>query len=196
MPPKGYRHLSLREEVFKRLEEFAKSRGLSSLSDAVALLLDYADIYSKLEHLLQARVYTPDKSSSGLPQAGVVTPSESKPDLPQTGVATPDKSSSETANTANPSTAPSTAQGNTVVKCYEKSKMRYPVESNIAYFKSRGALVDWWEEGEDRVCFELKTGAESSSDSGQHRKKLYRMRYEDGDESWLLQYAPEDWEKE
>jgi predicted CopG family antitoxin len=49
MPPKGYRHLSIREEVFKRLEEFAKSKGVSSLSDAIALLLDYADIYSKLE---------------------------------------------------------------------------------------------------------------------------------------------------
>jgi predicted CopG family antitoxin len=38
--------------------------------------------------------------------------------------------------------------------------------------------------------------AKQSSGTSQYRKKLYRMRYEDGDESWLLQYAPEDWEKE
>ncbi len=83
MPPKGYRHLSIREEVFRRLEEFAKSKGLSSLSDAIALLLEYADIYSKLEYLLQTRVYTPNQSSSDLPQSGVYTLSESKSDLPQ-----------------------------------------------------------------------------------------------------------------
>jgi hypothetical protein len=38
--------------------------------------------------------------------------------------------------------------------------------------------------------------AKQSSGTSQYRKKLYRMRYEDGDESWLLQYAPDDWEKE
>ena len=156
MPPKRYRHLSLREEVFKRLEEFAKSKGLTSLSDAIALLLDYADIYSKLEYLLQTRVYTPSGSKSDLPQAGVYTP---------------DKSSSGT--TSNPSTA----QVRTVVKCYEKSKMKYPVESNIAYFRSKGLLVDWWEEGDNKVCFELK----KSEDKKQQRK-------EQEDDSWLLQY--------
>jgi hypothetical protein len=195
MPPKGYRHLSLREEVFKRLEEFARSKGLASLSDAIALLLDYTDIYSKLEYLLQTRVYTPDKSSSGLPQAGVHTPNESKSDLLQTGVATPDKSSSETANATNPSTTTSVAQGETVVRCYEKSKMKYSVESNIAYFRSKGLLVDWWDEGDDRVCFELKTDAGSGTTTGQHHKKYYKRRSEDEDETWLLEYVPEDWEK-
>jgi hypothetical protein len=63
MPPKGYRHLSIKEEVYKRLEEFAKSRGLSRTADAVAVLLDYADIYSKIEYLLQKGV--------SLPQSGV-----------------------------------------------------------------------------------------------------------------------------
>jgi hypothetical protein len=63
MPPKGYRHLSIREEVYKRLEEFARSRGLSRTADAVAVLLDYADIYSKIEYLLQKGV--------SLPQSGV-----------------------------------------------------------------------------------------------------------------------------
>jgi hypothetical protein len=56
MPPKGYRHLSIREEVYKRLEEFAKSRGLPRTADAIAVLLDYADIYSKIEYLLQKGV--------------------------------------------------------------------------------------------------------------------------------------------
>ena len=63
MPPKGYRHLSVREEVYKRLEEFARSKGLSSIADALVVLLDYADIYSKIEYILQKGV--------SLPQTGV-----------------------------------------------------------------------------------------------------------------------------
>ena len=63
MPPKGYRHLSIREEVYKRLEEFAVRKGLSTTVDAVVVLLDYADIYSKIEYLLQKGV--------SLPQSGV-----------------------------------------------------------------------------------------------------------------------------
>jgi hypothetical protein len=63
MPPKGYRHLSIKEEVYSRLEEFAKRKGLSSVADAVVVLLDYADIYSKIEYILQRGV--------NLPQSGV-----------------------------------------------------------------------------------------------------------------------------
>jgi hypothetical protein len=69
---------------------------------------------------------------------------------------TPDKSSLETANATNPSTTPSIAQGNTVVKCYVKTKMKYSLQSYIALFKSKGILVDWWEEEDNKVCFELK----------------------------------------
>jgi len=47
MPPKHYKTLTIRREVFKRLEEFAKSKGVS-ISDAIVLLLEYVDIYSKL----------------------------------------------------------------------------------------------------------------------------------------------------
>lgn len=64
MPPKGYKHLSVKEEVYRRLEELARSKGLSSVSDAVVLLLEYSDIYSKLEYILQRGV-------SNLPQTGV-----------------------------------------------------------------------------------------------------------------------------
>ena len=64
MPPRGYRHLSVKEEVYRRLEEFVRSKGLSSVSDAVVLLLEYSDIYSKLEYILQRGV-------SNLPQTGV-----------------------------------------------------------------------------------------------------------------------------
>jgi hypothetical protein len=89
-----------------------------------------------------------------------------------------------------------TAQGNTVTKCYEKSKMKYPVESNIAYFKSKGLLVDWWEEGDDRVCFELKASADSgaATSSRSAGKKYYGKRGEGEDDSWLLQYAPDEGE--
>jgi len=87
---------------------------------------------------------------------------------------------------------PNTAQVRTVVKCYEKSKMKYPVESNIAYFRSKGLLVDWWEEGDDKVCFELKVDADSGA--GQHHKKYYGKRADAEDDSWLLQYAPDEGE--
>jgi hypothetical protein len=52
MPVKGYRHISVREEIYRRLEEFAKSKGLAYPVDAIALLLEYADIYSKLECMI------------------------------------------------------------------------------------------------------------------------------------------------
>jgi hypothetical protein len=71
MPPRGYRHLSIREEVYRRLEEFAKSKGLAYPADAIPLLLEYADIYSKLEYLLQVRV-------KDLLQTGVITSTASK----------------------------------------------------------------------------------------------------------------------
>ena len=56
MPPRGYRSVTLREEVYRELEALAREKGLTSINDAVRLLLEYRSIYSKLEHLLQARV--------------------------------------------------------------------------------------------------------------------------------------------
>jgi hypothetical protein len=85
--------------------------------------------------------------------------------------------------------------------------MKYPLESYINIYKSKGILVDWWEEGDSKVCFELKedsASTESSTKAGttkqsnstsKYRKRYYKKQYEDG-ESWLLQYVPEDWEKE
>ncbi len=52
MPPRGYRHVSLREEVYRELEELRKEKGLSSINDAVRLLLEYRRIYLKLRELL------------------------------------------------------------------------------------------------------------------------------------------------
>jgi hypothetical protein len=63
------------------------------------------------------------------------------------------------ANTA-PNVQTNTVQSKTVVKCFSRAKMRYPVESYVTLFKSKGILVDWWEEGEDRVCFELESEKE------------------------------------
>jgi hypothetical protein len=78
MPPRGYRHLSVREEVYKRLEEFARSKGLAYPADAITILLEYADIYSKLEHLLQVRVKDLLQTGVTLPRTGVTTNSTSK----------------------------------------------------------------------------------------------------------------------
>ena len=35
--------------------------------------------------------------------------------------------------------------------------MKHPLETYITLYKSKGILVDWWEEGEDKICFELNT---------------------------------------
>jgi hypothetical protein len=83
VPPKGYRHISIREEVYNELRKFAEEMGLTSINDAIRLLLEYRNIYSKLEYILQSGVYTPDrgKEPSGkdqLPQTGVYTPNRSK----------------------------------------------------------------------------------------------------------------------
>jgi len=136
MPPKHYKTLTIRREVFKRLEEFAKSKGVS-ISDAIVLLLEYVDIYSKLEYLLQKEVCISKGSS---------------PDKPQTEVHTSDESMIKT-SVAN--IEPNGVQKNTIVKCIKRSKMRYPLESYISLFKHKGVLVDWWDD--DQVCFELKS---------------------------------------
>jgi K+-sensing histidine kinase KdpD len=85
------------------------------------------------------------------------TLSERISDILQTGVATPIRSSSETASTT-PSTQPnadsSVSQNKTVVKCFPKAKMKYPLESYINFYNHKGILVDWQEEG-DRICFKL-----------------------------------------
>lgn len=70
-PPGGRRSLAVGEDVYRRLEEFARSRGLASPADAIPLLLDYADIHSKLDSLLQARI-------KELLQAGATQPPQAQ----------------------------------------------------------------------------------------------------------------------
>jgi len=52
MPPKGYRSITVSENIIKRLHEIVSQKGFSSLNDAIAFLLDkyneFTVIYSKL----------------------------------------------------------------------------------------------------------------------------------------------------
>jgi len=52
VPPKGYRHVSLREELYSMLVEYAKSQGLSSAAEAIAHLLAETQRCRELEHTL------------------------------------------------------------------------------------------------------------------------------------------------
>jgi predicted ribosome quality control (RQC) complex YloA/Tae2 family protein len=56
MPPKGYRSITVREDIIKRLDEIVSQKGFSSLNDAIVFLLDryneFTVIYSKLTDLL------------------------------------------------------------------------------------------------------------------------------------------------
>jgi len=48
MPPKGYRHISLKENVYKRLEDLASELGFTSLNDVVAYLIDAFGVMSAI----------------------------------------------------------------------------------------------------------------------------------------------------
>ena len=56
LPKHGYRHLSIREDVFKKLEDIRDKYGFGSLSDAIAYLLrveeEHRDTYKQLTELL------------------------------------------------------------------------------------------------------------------------------------------------
>ena len=57
MPRRGYRHPSIREDVFRRLEEVRDRRGFGSLSDAVAYLIhveeEHRDLCRQLSTLTE-----------------------------------------------------------------------------------------------------------------------------------------------
>jgi hypothetical protein len=175
-----FKSLSVSEAVFNKLKEIAARRGFSTLSDTVAYLVS-------LEELILRRLEPVTTTSGNI--------TSTAGNLPLTEVKQGVEPNTRTSGNVTTSSGNiDTNKANTITKCYEKSKMKYSVESNIAYFRSKGLLVDWWEEGNDKVCFELKADADSGA--GQHHKKYYNKRDEGEDNSWLLQYAPNDWEEE
>jgi len=56
MPPKGYRSITVSENIIKRLDEIVSQKGFSSLNDAIAFLLDryneFTVYYGKLTDLM------------------------------------------------------------------------------------------------------------------------------------------------
>ena len=44
MPPRGYKSVSLKVEVYERLEALARSRGLSSANDVIVMLLEVYEV--------------------------------------------------------------------------------------------------------------------------------------------------------
>jgi hypothetical protein len=70
--PKGHKYLRVSGEVYGKLREIARSKGLVSAADAIPLLLEYEDIHSKLEHTLQTRI----SEIKELIQAGCRPPAE------------------------------------------------------------------------------------------------------------------------
>jgi predicted CopG family antitoxin len=54
MPPKGYRNLSIRDEVYKKLEDIRIDLKLSSISDVIAhLIRTYEDYTNALVEILE-----------------------------------------------------------------------------------------------------------------------------------------------
>jgi hypothetical protein len=52
VPPKGWRTLSIREDLRKRLEELGRKLGYESLNDVIAFLLDSYDYRVELSNKL------------------------------------------------------------------------------------------------------------------------------------------------
>jgi hypothetical protein len=44
VPPRGYKGVSLKVEVYERLQSLARSRGLSSANDVIVLLLEVYEV--------------------------------------------------------------------------------------------------------------------------------------------------------
>jgi macrodomain Ter protein organizer (MatP/YcbG family) len=44
VPPRGYKSVSLKLEVYERLESLARSRGLSSANDVIVMLLEVYEV--------------------------------------------------------------------------------------------------------------------------------------------------------
>jgi predicted CopG family antitoxin len=67
VPPRGYKSVSLKLEVYERLEALAKARGLSSANDVIVMLLEVYEV-CRAAQLAQA-------------QAGSQSQGERKPSL-------------------------------------------------------------------------------------------------------------------
>ena len=143
MPPKGYKHVSLRNEIYEELERIKQEKSLSSINDVIRLLLEYRDIYSKIEYILRTGVYTQNLSKEA-------TPNRSKEKLsntPDLSKATPGKSK-EVKETKDMKKYPN-------VFCEPKEKIR-DLEFYIDSLREDGAKIkDWWDE-EDKYCFEIE----------------------------------------
>ena len=127
MPPKGYRHLSVKEEVYRRLEEFARSKGLTSVSDALVLLLDFSDIYSKLEYILQKGVSNLLQTGVNQSQSPIDTLVRSNPNNPKHYIL--------------------------CLSPQEVKKIRN-FEAYKVWVDKNFTLHRWWREEDGRVCFE------------------------------------------
>jgi hypothetical protein len=67
VPPRGYKSVSLKLEVYERLEALAKARGLSGANDVIVMLLEVYEV-CRATQLVQA-------------QAGSRSQGERKPSL-------------------------------------------------------------------------------------------------------------------
>jgi hypothetical protein len=159
MPPKKWSTLSIREDVRRALEEIALQKGFSSLNDVVAFLIDrykeYTNVLAKLSELVErlSKLCTEPSVSTDKSVNRYTDESVNTEEAVNKRSEPTDKSVSSPTDT---SVSSAGKQSNAIVKCFEKAKMKRPLESYIALFKSKDILVDWWEEGEDKVCFELK----------------------------------------
>ena len=137
MPPRGWATVSVREDVRRALEEIASQKGFSSMNDVIAFLLDkyreFTDISVKLADI--------SVKLDKLLQAG--------------GDTTSNQITTQSETETGGSISDSTSGGHEW--CRPRSSIRN-LGGFIKYVERTYGLEDWWEEGDDEICFKTKTG--------------------------------------
>ena len=143
MPPKNYVNMSVRREVKEALTRLKNELGFGSESDVIVYLLRVYEehkaiisvlnsINAKLDTLIPMLT---GRASNAVPKAEAKTATK----VPE-----------------NLSSTPQDNLKNSKVLCKRKSEVK-DLKSYVELLEKKGLLIDWWEEGEDKICFELNT---------------------------------------
>jgi len=164
--PRGrWVNLSITIDVRRKLDEIASALGFSSPNDVIAYLVKVYEECRKLDEVYEllkavasalgkapASTNTPPKPETG--RAGSVADAVPKSDAEsKTGIGRAGENKSST----------SQDMAKNRVFCKRRSEVK-DLKSYVELLEKKGLLIDWWEEGEDRICFEI--------DSTKLRKEL------------------------
>jgi len=146
MPPKNYVNMSIRREVKEALTRLRNELGFGSESDVIVYLLRVYEehkaiisvlnsINAKLDTLISMLAGRAGSTANAVPKAEAKTATKVPENL----------SSTQQDNLKN-----------SKVLCKRRSEVK-DLKSYVELLEKKGLLIDWWEEGEDKICFEINT---------------------------------------